>query len=171
VKRGYWVVRRILGEEIPPPPPNVPVLPAKEADLGALTLRQALAQHREDKSCATCHERFDSMGVAFEGFGPIGESRTLDLGGRPVETRVAFPGGSDGDGLPGLRSYIHEKRQADFVDNFCRKLLTYALGRSLLPSDEPLLAEMRKKLESDGYRFGDAVEGIITSRQFLNQRG
>lgn len=171
VKRGYWVVRRILGEEIPAPPPNVPVLPTKESDLGDMTLRQALAKHREDKSCATCHERFDSVGVVFEGFGPIGEWRKQDLGGRPVETSVTFPGGSNGDGIAGLRTYIHDKRQAEFVDNFCRKLLTYAIGRSLLPSDEPLIAELRSKLESNQYRFGDAVERIITSKQFLNKRG
>ncbi len=52
VKRGYWVVRRLLGENIPPPPPNVPQLPSDEAKLGEVTLRQALARHRADKACA-----------------------------------------------------------------------------------------------------------------------
>ena len=74
-KRGYWVVRRLLGEHIPPPPPHVPELPNDEAKLGDLTLREALARHRDDKSCAGCHERFDSFGLAFEGYGPVGEAR------------------------------------------------------------------------------------------------
>src|SRR5471030_3269974 len=54
VKRGYWVVRRLLGEQIPPPPPTVAELPMDEAKLGELTLPQLLARHRADKSCAGC---------------------------------------------------------------------------------------------------------------------
>src|SRR5581483_10983882 len=63
VKRGYWVVRRVLGERIPPPPANVPELPHDEAKLRDLTLRQVLERHRADKSCAGCHARFDSFGL------------------------------------------------------------------------------------------------------------
>src|SRR5262249_23500246 len=73
VKRGYWVVRRLLGEDIPAPPATVPELPSDEAKLGEKTLREALAIHRADKSCAGCHERFDGIGLTFEGYGPIGE--------------------------------------------------------------------------------------------------
>ena len=60
VKRGYWVVRRVLGEHIPPPPPTVPELPKDESKLGDRTLRQALEQHRANPACAGCHARFDS---------------------------------------------------------------------------------------------------------------
>ena len=96
VKRGYWVVRRVLGEQIPPPPAQVPDLPSDERRMGNLTLREVLAKHREDAACAGCHARFDSFGLAFEGYGPIGEVRTRDLGGRPVETSAAFPAGQRG---------------------------------------------------------------------------
>jgi hypothetical protein len=171
VKRGYWVVRRLLGERIPPPPPNVPELPADEAKLGELTLRDALAKHREHQSCAACHERFDSFGLVFEGFGPIGERREKDLGGRPVDTRAVFPGGSEGSGLAGLRDYLRDHRQEDFLDNLCRKLLSYALGRSPLPSDDSLIMEMRAKLAASDNRFGVLVETIVTSPQFLTKRG
>src|SRR5438067_13860094 len=104
VKRGYWVVLRFLGEQIPPPPPTVPELPKDEAKLGELTLPQLLARHRADTSCAGCHRRFDSVGLVFEGFGPVGERRAKDLGGRPVQTRATFPDGRDRDGLEGLRA-------------------------------------------------------------------
>ena len=171
VKRGYWVVRRLLGEQIPPPPPTVPELPKDEAKLGELTLPQMLARHRADKNCAACHRRFDAVGLVFEGFGPIGERRTKDLGGRPVETGATFPDGTDGDGLAGLRSYLREKRQGDFVDNLCRKLFSYALGRSLLLSDRKALEKMRRELAADGYTFGSLVESIVMSPQFLNKRG
>jgi hypothetical protein len=171
VKRGYWVVRRILGEEIPPPPPNVPELPSDEAKLGDLTLRELLARHREDPACAGCHARFDSFGLAFEGFGPIGERRTVDLGGRPVETLASFPSGDEGRGLSGLKEYIKAHRQQDFLDNFSRKLLSYALGRSLLPSDDALLHEMSEGPSADDHRFQQLITRIVTSKQFMYRRG
>lgn len=167
VKRGYWVVRRLLGEKIPAPPAEVPELPNDESKLGELTLREVLAHHREHKSCAGCHERFDGIGLVFEGYGPIGERRTHDFGGRPVETQATFPGGSEGAGLDGLRLYLEKHRQQDFVDNLCRKMLAYALGRSLVPADDALVEQLRVKLSTDGYRFGTLVETIVTSPQFL----
>ena len=170
VKRGYWVARRVLGERIPPPPASVPELPADEAKLGELTLRETLAKHRADPNCASCHERFDSLGLVFEGFGPVGELRTLDLGGRPVDTKALFPGGTEGKGLDGLRSYIKSHRQDDFLDNLCRKLLAYGLGRSLILSDEGTVRKMRSKLAANGQQFGSLVETIVSSPQFLNKR-
>ena len=170
VKRGYWVVRRVLGEQIPPPPPTVPELPADEAKLGDLTLPQLLARHRADKSCAGCHRRFDSIGLVFEGFGPIGERRTKDLGGRAVLTAAAFPDGKERDGLQGLREYLRDQRQDDFIDNFCGKLFSYALGRSPMLSDKKALDEMRSRLVAEEYAIGSVIETIVASPQFLNKR-
>jgi len=171
VKRGYWVVRRLLGEHIPAPPNEVPELPKDEAELGERTLREVLARHRADKSCASCHDRFDGIGVAFEGYGPVGELRAKDLGGRPVEPRATFPGGAEGTGLDGLRDYLRDRRQDEFVENLCRKLVAYALGRGLQPSDDLLVEELRTKLAANGYKFGTLVEGIVTSPQFRNRKG
>ncbi len=171
VKRGYWVVRRLLGETIPPPPPNVAELPKDEAKLGELTLPQVLAKHRDNKACAGCHKRFDSVGLAFEGFGPVGELRKLDLGGKPVSTTANFPDGRDRVGLSGLQIYLKDKRQEDYLDNLCRKLFAYALGRTLMPSDDKAVAAMKAKLKADEYAFGGIVESIVSSPQFLNQRG
>ena len=82
-------------------------------------------------------------GLAFEGYGPIGERRSKDLAGRPVDTQAVFPGGSQGAGFEGVQAYIREHRQKDFLDNLSRKLLAYALGRSLLLSDEPAIERMQ----------------------------
>ncbi len=171
VKRGYWVVRRLLGERIPPPPPNVPELPDDESKLGDLTLREALAKHREHTSCAGCHERFDSIGLAFEGFGPVGERRDKDLGGRPVDANAVFPGGTAGQGVNDLRKYLIDHRRDEFVDNLIRKLVSYALGRSLILPDELLIRDLHAELKANDYRFGSLFEGIVTSPQFLNKRG
>jgi hypothetical protein len=170
VKRGYWAVRRVLGEKIPAPPAQVPELPPDEAKLGDLTLRQVLERHRADKACAACHARFDSIGLAFEGYGPVGELRTKDLGGRPVDASADFPGAFEGAGLEGLRAYIKARRQDDFVDNICRKLLAYALGRTLLPGDDDLIEEMKEKSRAGDYRFSSLVDQIVGSPQFLMRR-
>lgn len=171
VKRGYWVVRRLLGERIPPPPPNVPELPDDESKLGELTLREALAKHREHASCAGCHERIDSIGLAFEGFGPVGERRDKDLGGRPVDANAVFPGGTEGQGVKDLRKYLIDHRRDEFVDNLIRKLVSYALGRSLILPDELLIRDLHAELKANDYRFGSLVDNIVTSAQFLNKRG
>ena len=169
VKRGNWVARRVLGEVIPPPPPVVPELPHDESK-SDLPVRELLAKHRENKMCASCHARFDSFGLAFEGYGPIGERRTKDLAGRPVDVHATFPGGVQGDGLDGLLAYIRDNREKDFLNNLSEKMLAYALGRSLLISDEPLLDAMQAKLAASGYKTSALIETIVTSPQFLNRR-
>ena len=171
VKRGYWVVRRLLGENIPPPPPTVPELPKDESNLGEISLPQLLARHRNHQACAGCHDRFDSIGVAFEGYGPIGERRENDLGGRAVEARALFPDGTERTGIEGLRHYVGQTRRSEFIDNLCRKSLSYALGRSLLLSDKSTVEAMKQQLTEDDYRFQSLVETIIVSPQFLNKRG
>jgi hypothetical protein len=169
VKRGYWVVKQVLGEVIPPPPAVVPELARDEAKLD-LPVRDALARHRQDKTCAACHARFDAYGLVFEGYGPVGERRTQDLAGRAVDDSATFPGGGGGAGLAGLRAQIHERRQDDFVNNLARKLLAYALNRSLTVADDAAVQPMAAKLAKDGYRFGSLVESIVVSPQFLTKR-
>lgn len=170
VKRGYWVVTKLLGERIPAPPPNVPELPADEKKLGKLTLRETLARHREDRGCAACHARFDSFGLAFEGLGPVGERRSVDLAGNTVDVQVTYPSGAAGHGVKGLKDYIRQQRHDDFVDNLCRKLLSYALGRGLLLSDDSTVAQMKRELAQNDFRFGRLIETIVSSPQFLTRR-
>jgi hypothetical protein len=169
VKRGFWVVHKLLGETIPPPPPVVPELPHDESKTD-LPLREVLAAHRANPVCGGCHARFDVFGLALEGYGPIGEARTKDLAGRPVDTSATFPGGDQGNGLGGVETFIREHRQKDFVDGMARKLLAYALNRSLQLSDEALVERMKRDLAAKGDRFDALVETIATSPQFLNKR-
>jgi mono/diheme cytochrome c family protein len=170
VKRGYWVARNLLGDQIPPPPPVVPELPTDEATMD-LPLRQMLERHRSNPGCASCHARFDSFGLAFERFDPIGRQRTHDLGGRTVDARATFPKGIEGEGFEGVRQYIRDHRQKDFVRGFSSKLLAYALGRSLALSDDVLIEEIGANLTGSGFHFETVVEKIVTSRQFLSKRG
>jgi len=168
VKRGVWLVEKVLGIRIPPPPPVVPELPSDESKMD-LPVRDALAAHRANPLCAACHAKFDPLGMAFEGFGPVGGARKTDLGGRPVDTSFTYFG-SQGDGIPGLKAFIKASRQDVFVDNISRKLLAFALGRSLQLSDEGLIDKMKTNLAKDGYRFRALVETIVLSPQFRDRR-
>ena len=169
VKRGNWVVQKVLGVRIPPPPPVVPELPSDESK-SDLPIREMLAKHRSVPFCAACHARFDSFGLAFEGYGPVGDARKTDLAGRPVDTAVTYPGGFQGTGLAGLQAFIREDRENEFIDNLSRKLLAYALNRSLQLSDEALIEQMKNRLTAKDYRFDCLFETIVTSPQFLNKR-
>jgi mono/diheme cytochrome c family protein len=169
VKRGNWVVQRVLGVRVPPPPPVVPELPNDEAK-SELPVRDMLAKHRANPVCASCHSKFDSFGLAFEGYGPVGDARAKDLAGRPVDTAVIYPGGIPGTGLDGLKAFIREYRENEFVSNLSRKLLVYSLNRSLQLSDESLVERMESELAAKDYRFDSLVETIVTSPQFLNRR-
>ncbi len=168
VKRGNWVVQKVLGIKVPPPPPVVPELPSDESKTD-LPIRAMLEEHHKNPFCAGCHQRFDSFGLVFEGYGPVGDARAKDLAGRPVDASATFPGGVDATGVPGLQTYIREHRQDKYVENLCRKLLAYALNRSLQLSDESLVDTMKARLAGDGYRFRALVEAVVVSPQFLNR--
>ena len=169
VKRGNWVVQKVLGVRVPPPPPVVPELPSDESK-SDLPVRDMLARHRQNPVCAACHAKFDSFGLAFEGYGPVGDARTRDLAGRPVDTSVMYPGGISETGLEGLKTFIREHRQNEFINGLSRKLLAYALNRSLQLSDESLVERMERQLAARDYRIHSLIETIVTSPQFLNKR-
>jgi hypothetical protein len=169
VKRGNWVVQKVLGIRVPPPPPVVPELPSDEAKTDK-PIREMLAEHHKNPYCAGCHLRFDSFGLAFEGYGPVGDARTKDLAGRPIDASATYPGGFEGNGLSGLQTYIRQYRQDKFVENLSRKLLAYSLNRSLQLSDESLVDKMTASLVASGYKFRALVEAIVTSPQFVDRR-
>jgi hypothetical protein len=171
VKRGFWVVHELLGEHIPAPPPNVPVLPAKETDTQGKSIRELLALHTENAMCARCHQRFDSVGLSMEGFDAIGRSRTKDLAGRPIDNLVRLPTGETAHGIPEFSSYLVAERKNDFAQTLCKKLLGFALGRSLELSDRALIEKMLDELKKNDYRFRCLVEMIVLSPQFRTQRG
>ena len=170
VKRGFWVVSKMLGEHIPPPPADVAVLPAKETDTQGKTIRQLMVLHTDDNRCARCHFRFDSVGLAMEGFNPIGASRTKDLAGRPIDNLVFLPSGKEAKGVPEFSKHILSSRKNEFTKTLNQKLLGYALGRSLQLSDHSLLEKMQADLNTNEDKLAVLFETVITSPQFLNQR-
>jgi len=170
ILRGNWVLETLLGEKLPRPPPNVPRLPEEEGAEG-LTMRQIVQKHTSDPACATCHVRIDPIGFAFERYDAIGRRRDKESTGLSIDCRAKLKDGTEFEGIDGLRHYLLTRKRDVVVRLFCRRLLGYALGRSVALSDQPLLDEMTQALKSDNGRMSDAVLAIVRSPQFRMIRG
>jgi hypothetical protein len=169
ILRGNWLSEVILGEKLPKPPKNVPLL-ADTVPVG-LSERELIARHSADESCATCHRRIDPYGFALERFDAIGRLRTTDAAGQPLDVRAVLPDGTAVEGPEGLRDWLLGRRGHDVERQFCRKLLGYALSRGVQLSDEPLLDHIQERLAAANHRVGVAIEAIVTSPQFRSIRG
>ncbi|MCI0357725.1 MAG: DUF1592 domain-containing protein [Planctomycetaceae bacterium] len=168
VKRGDWVLRRVLGTPVPPPPPDAGSIAADDASDDGLTVRQRLEAHRTDQSCISCHARIDPLGFALEHYDPLGRWRDQYRDGRPIDSSGVLSDGTKIDGLDGLRRYLR-RQQPQFERNACDKLLGYALGRAELASDRPLIDQMLTDLKGEG-GFSNLVVRIVTSKQFRYRR-
>ncbi len=168
ILRGNWLSETLLGERLPRPPKGVPVLP-EEAPAG-LTERSLIERHSSDPKCAGCHARIDPFGFALEGYDAIGRRRTKDGTGLAIDSRTRTVDGAELDGIDGLRTYLLTTRRDAFERQFCRKLLGFALGRSVQLSDQPLIDEMLKRLAVSEHRVGTVIEMVVQSRQFCEIR-
>ena len=167
VLRGKWILENLLGAPPPPPPPDVPEL---EADAGssAVGLRAALERHRANPACAVCHARLDPLGFALENFDAVGAYRAEEEG-VAVDASAELPDGTVIAGADGLRAMLLDRRQ-EFVEALAEKLLTYAIGRGLEAHDRPAVREIRRRVESDGYRFSALVSAVVDSVPFRMRR-
>ena len=167
VLRGKWILENLLGAPPPPPPPDVPEL---EADAGSSAggLRAALERHRANPACAVCHARLDPLGFALENFDAVGAYRAEEEG-VAVDASADLPDGTVIAGADGLRAMLLDRRQ-EFVEALAEKLLTYAIGRGLEAHDRPAVREIRRRVESDGYRFSALVSAVVDSVPFRMRR-
>ncbi len=169
ILRGNWVSEVLLGERLPRPPKDVPQLADTVPE--GLTERQLIELHSGQPACAKCHERIDPIGFALEEFDAIGRRRETSASGLPIDSHTRMPDGTEIEGLSGLRDYLLQTRRDQFLRQFCRKLLGYALAREVQLSDKPLLDDIMEKLRANDYRVSVAVEQIVTSDQFRKARG
>ena len=135
VNRGKWVLENILGTPPPPPPPDVPDLATAEGGQ-ALSMREAMEQHRANPVCASCHRLMDPLGLSLENFDAIGRWRERSETRGAIDGTGELPDGTPFDGPSGLKAALlrHPDR---FVTTVTEKLLTYALGRGIEYYDAP----------------------------------
>ena len=145
VKRGKWVLDQILGTPPPPPPPDVPSLPEEKQLTGSL--RKVMEQHRENALCASCHQRMDPIGFAFENYDAVGAWRDKD-GGFAVDPSGVLPGGQSFQGPAELKAILRGKKDL-FSRCLTEKVLTYALGRGLEYYDRCAVDEILEALGKD----------------------
>jgi hypothetical protein len=170
VLRGNWVVETLLGEKLPRPPLNVPQLPEQETGNDGLTMRQVVEKHVSASECAICHQRIDPFGFALEKYDPIGRLRDRDLSGLPLDSQAKLRDGSEFEGIEGLRNYLLTQKKDTIARLFCRRLLGYAVGRSVTLSDQLLLDKLTAETEKNG-GVSNAVMAIVQSKQFQMIRG
>jgi hypothetical protein len=165
VLRGKWLLETVLGAPPPEPPADVPGLPDRGEGGRPASVRERLELHRRNPVCASCHAPMDPLGFALENFDAIGAWRDVSEAGTPLDTTGTLPNGSKFDGPSGLRSALlaHEEQFAATVTD---KLLAYALGRGLQPSDRPTVRGIVREAKPTHFRWSDIVVGIVESVPF-----
>jgi hypothetical protein len=163
VLRGKFVLENLLGGPPPEPPPNVPALETSN-DGKQLTMREAMAMHRENPACRVCHAAMDPIGFSLENYDAVGKWRT-QFAGQAIDASGLLPDGNTFDGPDGLRGLLLE-RPDDFVGTITEKLMRFALGRSLEYYDMPEVRGIVRAAREDDYRWSSVILGVIKSAPF-----
>jgi hypothetical protein len=166
VLRGKWLLNNIFGLPVPPPPPGVDTNLENKPGARPASIRERLAQHRQNPSCNSCHSTIDPLGFALENFDVIGGWRTVDESGKAVDARGTTVGGSTFEGLAGLRALLLEQPE-QFPRTVTEKLLAYALGRPLEYYDRPAVRTIVRDAAAHEYRWSSLILGIVNSPTFL----
>jgi len=166
VLRGKWLLNNIFGLSVPPPPPTVDRNLETKPGAKPTTMRERLAQHRQDPSCNGCHSVIDPLGFALENFDVIGGWRNVDELGKPIDASGATASGAKIDGLAGLRALLLD-RPEQFPRTVTEKLMAYALGRRLEYYDRPAVRKIVRDAAASDYRWSSIILGIVESPNFL----
>jgi hypothetical protein len=185
VIRGSWMLKNILGQPTKNPPPNVPAL---EPDVrGATTIREQVARHRANASCAVCHDRMDPLGLALENFDVIGQWRTnyrvaqISSDNKKGELRVSgykpgaavdasgeLPGGSKFSNVDDLKALLL-REPANVARCVAEKLLTYATGAPPTFADRIALTALVKQTAANDFGLRSILHAVVQSESFRNK--
>jgi hypothetical protein len=171
VLRGAFILTHLQG--VPPanPPPNVPTLDEKDiGTIKALTMRDMMAKHRSNPTCASCHAVMDPLGLALENFDATGKWRDRDrYAGVPIDASGKLPDGTAVNGPDDVREALL-RRPEQFVQTFTEGLMTYATSRKLEPWDMPTVRRIVRGTAGVDYRFSAIVQAVVHSEQFRMRR-
>lgn len=170
VNRGVWVLEQILGQHVPPAPPNVPSLEKQDKrKIANLSLRQRTELHRTNTVCANCHKILDPIGFGLENFDAIGRWRDSDENGTAIDATGELPGRKKFSSPNELKTILAE-RVDDLSRNLAEKLLAYALCRQLEGYDDIVLDGLTDQIAKDGYRMQTLITQVVTSYPFTHRR-
>ena len=168
VIRGKWILENLLGVVPPPPPPFVPALKESHDSGKLLTMRQRLAQHRDNPACSSCHKLMDPVGFSLENYDAVGRWRTEEAA-TLIDAAGGLPDGSKFTGVTGLEQAILARPDI-FATAFTEKLLTYALGRGVEPGDASAVRQIVRQSQPQDYRFSSFILQIVNSTPFQMRR-
>lgn len=163
VIRGHWILANLVGAPPPPPPPNVPSLDDNTVS-ASLPIRERLAEHRRNPSCASCHNIMDPVGFALENFDAVGRWRTAEER-VPIDASGGLPDGRTVVGVAELERGLLQRPEL-FAGTLSEKLLIFALGRGLAPYDAPAVRQIVRRAQTDDFRFSSLILGIVNSTPF-----
>lgn len=195
IYRAVWLREAILGDEVKPPPAEVPALSdtAGEEVENATTIKDLLRIHRTVESCNDCHVRLDPWGIPFEEYNAVGQfqplipkngakvrgfnektDKTLEgyskyletVNTVPVDSAARVPNGPKVAGMRDLKDYLLKDRDEDVAENVIRRLLTYGLGRALTYHDRYAIEDLHEQAEKTGYGFQDMIINVCRSELF-----
>ena len=169
-----WLLDRVLGTPPAPPPPDVPELDGNSPELRNLSIRQQMEVHREKAACANCHRDIDPWGIAFEEYDAVGRWRenwraNPKAKPQPVDALAKLADGTELTGIAGLKQHLLEHETDRFAAALTRKLLAYALGRSLEFSDDAAVSALTQRFEKGDYQLRALITGIVQSEDFLTK--
>jgi hypothetical protein len=168
VKRGKFLLERILGAPTPPPPPGVGALDESMQAASAQSMKERLAAHRANPSCAVCHEKMDALGFALEHFGPTGAWREQD-GAHLIDDASPLPDGRTLAGPAGLKHLVLEGDR--FTRCLAEKLFTYAVGRGPTDDDLRAIALLVESFGAQSPSFEELVVGLVRLDAFRRRHG
>ncbi|MFN5290654.1 MAG: DUF1592 domain-containing protein [Planctomycetia bacterium] len=165
LKRGVWMLKRVLHDPPPPPPPNVPEVDLTNPEILKMTLKERLADHRNKAACISCHAKIDPWGIAFENYDAMGVFRT-SIKNKPVDATSELFNRHTLAGMDGLKRYLLMDRQDQFARAMVHKLTAYALGRPLTFGDRMDIDQLTARFRQHDDRLGDLITLVITSNIF-----
>ncbi len=165
LKRGVWLLERILHDPPPPPPPNVPEVDLTDPRILKMTPKERMADHRNQAACRSCHAKIDPWGLSLENFDAIGRFRTT-INDQAVDATAVLYNKQPLDGVAGLKRYLMADRQDQFARAMVHKLSSYALGRPMSFADRGEIDKMAAELKERGNGLQDLVSLVIHSNLF-----
>jgi len=168
VKRGDWILRRVLGTPVPPPPADAGSIPSDDKNFGGLSVKARLEQHKRNATCANCHMRMDPLGFSLEHYDSTGRWREQYADGKPIEDSAALADQTEINGVDGILKYLQTK-DSQVRKNLAHRLIGYSLGRTVAASDQMLIDRMAAA--GPDATFSQLVGEIVTSKQFRNRLG
>ncbi len=168
LKRGIWLLENLLHDPPPPPPPAVPEIDIADPEIAKLTLKQRLEDHRNQAACKSCHAKIDPWGIAFENYDAIGRWRE-QINGQPVDATSVLFNNQTLDGMGGLKRFLLENRQDQFVRALVHKVTAYALGRPLTFADHSRIDTITADLRKQGDGLATLLRLVAMSEIFRSR--